>query len=55
MKDPKLEFTYQYIEETGMLANAPDILERYFNYEAFARDLFMEGYSEYDGHIFADY
>ena len=60
MKDPKpaagaVEFTYQYIEETGMLINAPDILVRYFDYEAFARDLFLEGYSDYDGHVFADY
>ena len=55
IKDPELEFTYQYIEDTGMLSDVPELLQRYFDYEAFARDLFLEGYSEYDGHVFADY
>lgn len=55
MKDAKIEYAYQYVEDTGMLANAPATLERYFDYEAFARDLFLEGYSEVDGHVFADY
>ncbi|MGX5855994.1 antirestriction protein ArdA [Dyadobacter jiangsuensis] len=54
-KDATLEYAYQYIEETGLLSDVPSTLERYFDYEAFARDLFMEGYSEYDGHVFADY
>jgi antirestriction protein len=53
-KDPKTEFTYRYIEDTGMLSQAPEILERYFDYEVFGRDLFLEGYSEYDGHVFID-
>lgn len=55
MKDAKIEYTYQYIEETGLLADAPATLERYFDYEAFARDLFLEGYTEVDGYVFADY
>lgn len=25
------------------------------HYEAFARDLFLDGYSEYEGHVFIDY
>jgi len=54
MKDPKTEFTYQYVEDTGMLAGVPEHLEIYFDYEAFGRDLFLEGYSEYDGHVFLD-
>ena len=54
MKDPKTEFTYQYVEDTGMLAGASELLERYFDYEAFGRDLFLEGYSQYDGHVFLD-
>jgi hypothetical protein len=33
----------------------PQALERYFDYEAFAKDLFLEGYSAYGGHVFADY
>ncbi|NIJ52319.1 antirestriction protein [Dyadobacter arcticus] len=55
MKDAKIEYACKYIDETGMFADAPSVLERYFDYEAFARDLFLEGYSELDGHVFADY
>jgi antirestriction protein len=55
MKDATLEYTYQYVEETGLLSGVPSTLEKYFDYEAFARDLFLEVYSEYEGHIFADY
>lgn len=53
--DATVEYAYQYVEDTGMLSNVPSNLERYFDYEAFARDLFMDGYSEYDGHVFIDY
>jgi antirestriction protein len=46
MKDPEtaagaVEFTYQYIEETNMLADVPKLLERYFDYKVFASDLFF--------------
>lgn len=51
-KDPKTEFTYQYVEDTGMLSEAPEILERYFDYEAFGRDLFLESYTEINGFVF---
>jgi antirestriction protein len=55
MKDATLEYSCQYVEETGLLSGVPSTLEKYFDYEAFARDLFLEGYSEYGGHIFTDY
>jgi antirestriction protein len=29
-------------------------LQRYFDYEAYARDLFLDGYSQYEGHVFMD-
>ncbi|SEJ79097.1 Antirestriction protein [Dyadobacter sp. SG02] len=54
-KDATLEYAYQYIEDTGLLSGVPQSLERYFDYEAFAKDLFLEGYSAYEGHIFIDY
>ncbi|PSL23643.1 antirestriction protein ArdA [Dyadobacter jiangsuensis] len=54
-KDATLEYTYQYVEDTGLLSGVPQALERYFDYEAFAKDLFLDGYSEYEGHIFIDY
>ena len=54
MKDATLEYTYQYVEEIGLLSGVPSSLEKYFDYEAFARDLFLGGYSEYAGHVFTD-
>jgi antirestriction protein len=54
MKDPKTEFTYQYVVYTGMLSGAPEILEKYFDYEAFGRDLFIESYAEINEFIFID-
>ena len=53
-KDATLKFTYQYVEETGLLSGVPSTLEKYFDYEAFARDLFLDGYSEYEGHVFIE-
>lgn len=43
MKDPEtaavaVEFAYRYIEDTGMFSEAAEILQRYFDYDAFARD-----------------
>lgn len=51
----KEEFAYQYVEDTGLLANVSPTLQRYFDYDAFARDLFMDGYTELEGHVFFDY
>lgn len=38
------EFTEELIDDTGMLADVPDFLRNYFDYEAFARDLFLTDY-----------
>lgn len=53
--DVKEEFAYYLIEETGLLSGIPETLTRYFDYEAYGKDLFLYGYSEYDGHVFLDY
>jgi antirestriction protein len=37
-----------------MLSGAPEILEKYFDYEALARDLFLESYTEINGFVFVD-
>lgn len=37
------DVAYQYIEETGMLDNVPEYIARYFDYEAFGRDMGIEG------------
>lgn len=55
LKGPELEYAYQYIEETGLLSGVPQALDRYFDYEAFAKDLFLDGYSAYEGHVFIEY
>lgn len=47
------EVAERYLEETGMLHDMDDILARYFNYEAFGRDMAIDGnFHEYqDGYI----
>jgi len=55
MKDPELEYAYQYVEDTGMLSEVSLTLRRYFDYEAFARDLFMDGYIHMEGHVFSNF
>ena len=52
--DVKEEFAYSLIEETGLLSGIPEAITRYFDYEAYGRDLFLDGFSEYDGHVFRD-
>ena len=37
------DVAYQYIEETGMLNSVPENIANYFDYEAFGRDLGIEG------------
>ncbi|HBE5054988.1 TPA: antirestriction protein ArdA [Escherichia coli] len=49
--DSELEFAAQYVDECGFLSEVPDTVARYFDYEAFARDLFME-LDFVDGHVF---
>ena len=53
--DAAEEFAYQYVEDTGLLAGVSPTIQRYFDYAAFARDLFLDGYTELDGHVFLDY
>ena len=37
------DVAYAYIEETGMLDSVPDNIARYFDYEAFGRDMSFDG------------
>jgi antirestriction protein len=41
--DSMTDVAYEYVEETGMLDSLPDFAQRYFDYEAFGRDLKIEG------------
>jgi antirestriction protein len=53
--DPQLEYAYEYVDQTGMLSDVSPTVQRYFDYEAFARDLFMDAYTQINGHVFFDY
>ena len=37
------DVAYQYIEETGLLNDVPEMLKNYFDYEAYGRDMSFEG------------
>ena len=50
--DPKLAFTENYVDEAGLLSEVPENVRYYFDYEAFARDLFINDFHEEDGYIF---
>ena len=45
------DVAYEYCQMSGMFENVPDFVERYFDYDAFGRDMDLEGYSHY---IFTD-
>lgn len=47
--DSEIEFAEQYVDETMEI---PESIIHYFDYEAFARDLFMD-YSFENGYVFA--
>lgn len=51
----ELDYTYQWVDDVGLLADMPDNLKGYFDYEAFSRDLFMTDLCFMDGHVFSNY
>ena len=34
----------EYVEETGLLHNVPEMLQNYFDFEAYGRDMSYEGH-----------
>jgi antirestriction protein len=46
------DFAYQLLEDTGDLNQIPKHLQFYFDYEKFARDLFMSDYFMVDTYVF---
>ena len=38
--------------DTGLLADVPETVALYFDYEAYARDLFLDSFTFIDGHVF---
>lgn len=41
--DDMADIAYEYVNESGMLDNVPDVVARYFDYEAMGRDMAIEG------------
>lgn len=54
--DSELDYIYQYIEDIGMLNDVPEHIRNYFDYDAFARDVFMTDMCFCSGgHVFRNY
>ena len=53
VRSAKLGFAYAEMM-LGECYELPDFALRYFDYERFARDLFMDGYIFFDGYVFYD-
>ncbi|WP_313685159.1 antirestriction protein ArdA [Pantoea sp.] len=52
--DSEEDYAYQLAEECGLLSEVPESLRNYFDYEAYARDLFSSGYVLHDGFVFSN-
>lgn len=53
--DSEEDFAYQLAEETCMFDQVPESVKMYFDYKAFARDLFMGDYDFESGYVFRCY
>ena len=53
--DSELDYIYQYVEDTGMLDGISENVRIYFDYEAFARDVFITDLSFCSGYVFRNY
>jgi len=53
--DSEEDFAEQYVNECLDLQKMMGYLANYFDYEKFARDLFMSDYTFMDGYVFADF
>lgn len=47
-------YAMEFVEDNGMLSDVPEPLRNYFDYEAYARDLFSSGYVLHDGYVFSN-
>lgn len=50
--DSEQDFAEDLVESTGMLLDCDQSIARYFDHEAFARDLFIDDYVFSNGHVF---
>lgn len=52
--NPKSDFVYQYVVNGNYFEGNSEFMQRYFDYDKLETDLFLDGYTEHDGHIFSD-
>lgn len=50
--DSEVAYAEQLVDDCGYLQEMPEHLRNYFDYEAFARDLFITDYTMVDGFVF---
>ncbi|PUH49532.1 DUF1472 domain-containing protein [Salmonella enterica subsp. enterica serovar 4,[5],12:i:-] len=50
--DSEEAFAVEFVSDTGLLADVPETVALYFDYEAYARDLFLDSFTFIDGHVF---
>lgn len=50
--DSEEDFARELVDDLGLLDSMPDELRGYFDYEAYARDIFLNGYTLEDGYVF---
>nr|QID21766.1 hypothetical protein pSFE199_00058 [Escherichia coli] len=50
--DSEEAFAVEFASDTGLLADVPETVALYFDYEAYARDLFPDSFTFIDGHVF---
>ncbi|EDT6893033.1 antirestriction protein ArdA [Salmonella enterica subsp. enterica] len=48
------DFVREMVEDNGLLNEVPEPLRSYFDFEAWARDLFSSGYVFHDGYVFSN-
>lgn len=53
--DSMLDYAYEYVDSTGMLEECSETVARYFDYEAFARNLGFNMFITDNGFVFANY
>ena len=51
--ESEIDFAEHYVEENNILADAPETLVNYFDYDAYARDLFIESFIFVNGWVFS--
>ena len=52
--DDEVSFAENLVDDCGMLSGLPKNLRHYFDYAAFARDLFINDYVFLDGFVFSN-